>query len=619
MLNVSEAVKTLFQTDGVLKNIRISFPNGEYEDICNDRLIKESLKFDESISSREIIQFGLCESSQVSFECVEIEDITGIEIAVFIEIDTIGTSISSQTATDVPFPFYRLPLGKFIVDEAKLSAKMNTRKIVAYSAFSNLPYGDWWTLMNWWAYDGPSQQQDKTLDLNVMNFIFSSNNKMFDLSDAEGTVVTGWQHLTYDTDAIELSVVITSATSGNSYQVDFTFPGSTTYFCKIENYDRYHPWGTLSKLGRLDKYKLSSSYESSVDYVIEKLRTQAGAGFDPITDEDVLDEVRRIIDIFSVFDPMSFYKTVNSGYEGSLDYNFIKSSGKRLNEGDVFMMPSYLTVFPKVWVNQNGDQLSYSATYLDSINDVVVSEIDVDYNDFTIKVAPEIIIRNELDTAGLYSFLKPILFLNMRNLLEGCVELLGKFGRMGRNGYFELISIAEVMLDSLFPSDSLYPANNLYPMEWRLRTVNSEDEEIISNNASIDLWYENEFIEFGKLICEYQNSEILDENGNPTQAVFESSWEGKGYGKRYVYDVSNNEIIKNNTYTTAEITALLAPLLGVVRKIRYYPAEVSMVGLPYIEAGDQMRIHCHGHQILVLNLSRTLNGIQVLRDKVKTD
>lgn len=613
MLNIPEAIKDQFKKDGVLKNIRIVFPNGEHSDISNDRLIKESLKFDESISSREVIKWGLCESSQISFECVGIDDITGLEIFVYIEIDVTGTNVSGRTADDVPFPFYPVPLGKFIVDEAKLDSKMFARKITAYSQLTSLPVNAWWTTANWIATDRTQKIKGKTLDFNVMNFILSSNNNMFRLTYSSVSVLSGWEHLSPTGTAMTFTIPITSV-SGNTYDIVFTAQEADTYYCEVENFSIYTPWGSLSDLGVLNRYKLSSSYDSSVETVIQALQTGG------VTDEDVLDEVRYIIDLFSHFNPANFYKT-NMGFAYVSLYNDFRAyGGDPLKVDDVFMLPPYLTVFTRLGVGYGN--AGGNVTYLDSISNVTVAKVDVeyneiDYNNFTVKLDPELLEYNEINSIGIYSFFKSVMFLDMRKLFESCVELLGCMGRMGRDGYFEFVSLAEVAIDGLFPADNLYPDDDLYPKEYGLVIVDESQQQLIENDSTIDLWFDRKFIGFRGLTCEYTSSEVTDDDGNPVQMSYQTSWSNNN--NLYIYDVSNNEIIKNNTWTADGISAILAPLIAALKKVMYYPAEVSMVGLPYIEAGDEMLVNCHGHQLLVLNLSRTLDGIQALRDKVKTD
>ena len=85
--NIPALIRKLLKTDGVLKNLRIVFTDDSYPDVCNDKIIKESLKFEESLSSREEIKFGLCEDATLDFECLDFGDIQGKEIVAYFEID----------------------------------------------------------------------------------------------------------------------------------------------------------------------------------------------------------------------------------------------------------------------------------------------------------------------------------------------------------------------------------------------------------------------------------------------------------------------------------------------------------------------------------------------------
>lgn len=86
MLNIPEEIKNLFKTDGVRKNIRIHFPNGEREDITNDNILKDSFSFSERLCSRDSLKFGLCEANTLEFECFDVGNIKGFEIEASVEL-----------------------------------------------------------------------------------------------------------------------------------------------------------------------------------------------------------------------------------------------------------------------------------------------------------------------------------------------------------------------------------------------------------------------------------------------------------------------------------------------------------------------------------------------------
>lgn len=609
MLNIPEAVKEQFKKDGVLKNIRIVFPNGEYNDISNDRLIKESLKFDESISSREYIQFGLCEASQISFECVDIDDIKGLEIEVFVEIDVTDEAVPHDISPDVPFPFYSVPLGKFIVDEAKLDAKMQTRKVTAYSRISDLPNYDWWTNLHTIFYS------NYPLNFNVMNFIVATNNKIFDTTDFESTPISsGWVKLNtispFDGGSRFLAATDTfESENGKKYFIEYQIGESYAYYNQLYS-DQYLKVPNTNRLGRLDKYTLSNNYEISRNNSIDTInRTISNA-------DDLIDYVLNMLDFIGLPNPIMMYRYAGWGDAG------ISYIGKTLFVGDMFLLPPKLIIpgtasatIYEVTSGGNVYKCGVGLAFIDDMTNVNISEITTGFENWTIPIYADYI--EETSYALDATFAKKILSFDMRKYLESYVELHGCFGHINRYGYFDMIELAEVTLDGLFPANDIYPSNDLYPKEYGLVIVDTDKQEIIENESSIDLWFEKKIIGFGRLVCEYTSSEVLDEDNNPAQVIHQVSWDDDE--RMATYDVSDNEFIKSGVWTKAQIEALLAPLITALQKIMYYPAEVSMVGLPYIEAGDELFVNCHNHQLLVLNLSRTLDGIQAMRDKVKTD
>lgn len=150
MLAIPSAIKTLFQTDGVLKNFRVHFPNGEYADITNENVVKESLHFTESICSQSTFRFGLAEASVIEFETVGIGNMYGMTIECGIEIDTSSLSAAQISAiqadpgdgtlvlaadSDIGFGYYRIPLGVFRVDRCPRNhGSMTHRRVTAYTA-----------------------------------------------------------------------------------------------------------------------------------------------------------------------------------------------------------------------------------------------------------------------------------------------------------------------------------------------------------------------------------------------------------------------------------------------------------------------------------------------------
>ena len=149
MLNVPETVKALFKADGVRKNFRVQFPNGELPDITNDNIVQESVKFTESLCTQDVLKFGLTEASVIEFETVGVANMYGMTIECGIEIDLSSLSASeiaeiaagswdgiyvSESDSDIGFPFFRVPYGVFRVESCPRDHQaMTHRRVQAYT------------------------------------------------------------------------------------------------------------------------------------------------------------------------------------------------------------------------------------------------------------------------------------------------------------------------------------------------------------------------------------------------------------------------------------------------------------------------------------------------------
>lgn len=146
MLTIPDSIKALYQTDGTHKNVRIHFPNGEFPDITNDNVVRESLHFTESLCSQDTFRFGLAEASVLEIETVGVGNMYGMTIEASIEID--GSSLSAaDKATiaggtwdgtwDAVEETFSIPLGSFKVDSCPRDHQnMAHRKVTAYTTYT---------------------------------------------------------------------------------------------------------------------------------------------------------------------------------------------------------------------------------------------------------------------------------------------------------------------------------------------------------------------------------------------------------------------------------------------------------------------------------------------------
>ena len=133
MLNIPVEIQELIKTDGVKKNFRVHFPNGERADITNENILSESVSFTESVCSADTFRFGLAEASEIQFEMVGIENIIGMTIECSMEY-AVPANMQATYGT-----WYSVPYGKFIVESCPRNHEdMTHRKVTGYSFIKNM-------------------------------------------------------------------------------------------------------------------------------------------------------------------------------------------------------------------------------------------------------------------------------------------------------------------------------------------------------------------------------------------------------------------------------------------------------------------------------------------------
>lgn len=149
MLNIPESVKALYKRDGVNKNFRARFLNGELPDIKNENIVQETVKFQESVCSQDVFKFGLTEASVIEFETVGVANMYGMTIECSSEIDCSSLSAAEIAEieagewdgeyvpladSDLGFAFFRVPYGAFRVESCPRDHQaMAHRRVTAYT------------------------------------------------------------------------------------------------------------------------------------------------------------------------------------------------------------------------------------------------------------------------------------------------------------------------------------------------------------------------------------------------------------------------------------------------------------------------------------------------------
>lgn len=189
--------------------------------------------------------------------------------------------------------------------------------------------------------------------------------------------------------------------------------------------------------------------------------------------------------------------------------------------------------------------------------------------------------------------------LGLYDVMNAYLELTGRFGCPGRDGTYDFRTLNGDF--GLYPATDIYPSEDLFPQGANATADRS---------VYYDLWYEEYAVRpFGKVVADY-----LDTDGqNQTLSyVFDAVAEN-------VYYLKNNTILQHSTYSAGEIQELLDTyFVPNVQGVSYVPAEISMKGLPYLEAGDVIDVLTQEGGFETIIMQRTLKGILALVDNIES-
>lgn len=184
-----------------------------------------------------------------------------------------------------------------------------------------------------------------------------------------------------------------------------------------------------------------------------------------------------------------------------------------------------------------------------------------------------------------------------KTVLNAICQVNGVFGRIGRDGKFQHVSVA-IPEEGLFPSETLYPSDTLYP-----RAYGFEDNPAAENGTYLDCKYE-----------EYLTN-VIDKVQILNSENYEAGTAGSGSN---VFIISDNFLLFDKE--TAELNTIAANILAKIGGIWYRPCELSCVAEPWLETGDGIRIHTvEGVDVDTIILKRKITGIQALKDSVIAD
>jgi hypothetical protein len=661
MIQVPDEIKELLKQGSVRKNFRVKFPNGDHADLTNKDIISESVSFTESLCSQDELKFGLCEANTISFETFNVGNIKGKTIDCQIEIDCTSLDASfiednCTTPDDLDYPVYSIAYGRFEVDSCvRDSGNLQRRKVDAFS----IDYYSWGDFENSPLYE----QITKTKWPTQVPFYFPLPIKDFIENPPEPTTLvplsTDYSSQIYSNFHIDgTSTNISVSVYG--YKFTFTSGPSSHMSC-----DEQYCQGIAVRL--INRDAILSRYDAELPNVRQQIYSQLiAADVNTNTAYNIAEEVLSLLREFpgaiyyNIGEYWNYTNSDASDYPVNAQYEIYSmrkpgintairvrevekyDSGEYNNNSNfTFIAPTIVEVtlngtteYYHVLPNTFNAVIKYdkSSTYLHH-HGTAVSGI---YNDgpgwyvddarYKSDIANIVIPRDKSiqvsrrrNDGTIFSATNYTTnpddnnwILNARLYKEAECELKGVFGRIDRQtNLFETVDINRYL--GVYPADDLFPSNDLYP-----NGGNGEGVQLYDMSMYSKAWYDDlPTKKYSAVTCTYHNydNEELVETYTIVDTSYGSIFNPDNY---QVYDLSDNEIIKNSQLSQSQIQNILQTLAGNIRYVQYMPADIDCIGLPYVESGDVADVTTSDGAFETIILRRTLSGIQALSDNIES-
>ena len=570
MLNIPSSVIALFKQDGVHKNFRVHFPNGELADLTNDNIVQESVKFTESVCSQDVFKFGLTEASTIEFESVGVANMYGMTIECSCEIDCSSLSAADKATIaagtwdgtwDGVNAVFSVPYGTFRVESCPRDHQaMTHRKVTAYTdaRVKDNPielakmrasiYKKFHSPL-YYAVDKPNGSFAYDLDL-LLREVIAFNNP-----DALSDMTATEKSLGYGTADLLPYPRWSKTVEGQTWSIEARRMG-WSWLIDPYSLDR----GTIISAEIGDFMDAGDFYDSSVTDVMAE-------EFAPFKDE-IVEWLKSYVMLSEVYFS-SFEPSGNYHFTGSLNALYPAWASKV-----ILLIPKDLYLYMST-PNYNGS--SQTLTIIDGSPTAYKHERTGSGVFPTIEILP----TAEGGSSG-----------NKWFSYADCYDVMDAV-----NGYLEI--------SAQFATASRTAGNKL------LRIDNTSPVSIIPGEYS-QMWFDEYDVEpIGTIRYSY-----TDEAGEEqiVDYVF-----GSGAS---VYDMTDNAVLKlMEGADPATIEAMLdASFIPYIGAVNFVPIDLAMKGLPYIEAGDALSVTAQDGTVCdSFALRHEISGIQALEAQIDSE
>lgn len=611
MLNIPESVKALFKADGIRKNFRVHFPNGELPDITNDNIVQESVQFTESLCSQDVLKFGLTEASVLEFETVGVANMYGMTIEAGIEIDLSSLSaaeiaeIAAGSWDGIYVPesaVFRVPYGVFQVESCPRDHQaMTHRKVTAYTFSAHKLFMNPFEEAKLKVFYPGDAYKPNLYYLMLSLLGWKDNSIILDEGFLEGAALSQTSSSNPISKTITLSKIgggTIDLTSNINQNIGYhhTSGSQTSYTVQMKELYSLHK-------NYLTDENISLLFDEIAE-ALENLGTidLAGSGYDSwlelakdfCTDDDgnitlhpsfryavyyqsgtnTYTATATICHYFTeenkAIYPLADLTTYGSGQQPS-------SSGGSSYWGVAFDRVLGTFRLPYSMNIRQGTTNIYSKSWSSDIPTVKKYERAEAIPNYQLSFASTL--QTVMGLSTLYSFANSY---SVGDIIGGWLELHAKFGKAARNGNTEVYEISTDSPISVIPGE--------YMGFWW-------DEYDIDSVGSVKYTFQNEKNEQCDGVYEFGTGlSVYDMSGNPTLEAIVGI---------------NEEII--NEFLTGSFVPNLNP-------ITFTPIDMEMKGLPYLEAGDYLAIAAEDGTIVNSFIMRMeISGIQMLTATIQSE
>ena len=590
MLNVPQEVKDLLHLDTCQKNIRIHFPNGERQDICNDLIVKDSVKFTESLCSQDELKFGLSEASVFECETVGVGNIKGTIIEVSCEVFCDSTVTGAEWKNDLMAYVYAIPYGTFYVDTSKRQADMNHRRITAYSNMYHSIFDNGQNDSPMAYYANQIVSSSSNFSTSIEELIFTTYPDLFDKEIYPHT----------SNDLMSLGVYSESLTD-TIYQDDEVKVRLSFYQTSLSVVN-----GTTIGIVDLDAFEINPTFNDEIEAGIAEIGQRYH-----LTDAEVV-TLRH--SIYQELDQRIDKPYVSLYREDRVPPSSTHTPTYIIKAGQVVVFNGHSSNIHnlKLVIDCNWDRIptfsktiKYCKDNTAYIHKILAS--DMTKHSYSLeRKADGYDVMNIWPAEG-YSARLAYQSLNIMEIASAYIEAQGLFVMYGRDDNAKYVNIRQQF--GLLPASNLYPSGSLYPEGVTGGRLLPDDYQ--------SCWYDDEYTKpFGAVICDYKDGN----NKEKSYILFLTGYDSTTPNTEYkVYQLSGNAYINMFTWTKAQIQAICETIASNIEGVAYMPVDFVGRGLPYVEAGDTFEILTKSNDsITTIVLNRTISGEQTLTDSYKS-